>query len=330
MTRLEAELRKVLEEKMSNVHVTAPLPRRAIRKGMRARILNTGVASAVVVAVGVGSFLAAQAVLTPEATNPASGSDLSQPSATTEEPEIIQLTPKVTVASGQQDGQPWALAAYLGVVDAPGLSPRDALCTGWSFGLDKTPEFLCRIGHQESFGGNGLLRSSADWTDQKTTALLGTVAPSVAEVRLESGADVYNAGLYEAPVALALDFDFFVGFVPAGSDVDVVALDDSGNVLDRTHHDSLPRISVESSGSGSGTVTGRPVCDGCPQPLEQVIDCGSDCWAEFEKGAQVSLEAVPNEGSVFAGWSGACSGRGTCTVDIDGDKSVVANFERIP
>lgn len=330
MTRLEAELRRILEEKMSNVPVTAPLPRRAIRKGMRARILNTGVASFVVVAVGVGSFLAAQAVLTPKATSPAAGSGLSQPSATTGEPEITQLTPKITVASGQHDGQPWALAAYLGVVDAPGLSPQDALCTGWSFGLEETPEFLCRTGHQESFSGNGLLRASADWTDQKTTALLGTVAPSVAEVELESGADVYKAGLYEAPVALALDFDFFVGFVPAGKDVDVVALGDSGNILDRTHHDSLPRISVERSGTGTGTVTGRPVCEGCPQPLELVIDCGNECWAEFEKGAQISLEATPNEGSLFAGWSGVCGGKGTCTVDIDGDKSVVANFERIP
>ena len=34
-------------------------------------------------------------------------------------------------------------------------------------------------------------------------------------------------------------------------------------------------------------------------------------------------------GSTFTGWDGACSGSETCTVKMDGNKSVTARFEKI-
>jgi hypothetical protein len=39
------------------------------------------------------------------------------------------------------------------------------------------------------------------------------------------------------------------------------------------------------------------------------------------------LTAQPGPPSVFAGWSGACSGQGTCTVVMDGPKEVTARFD---
>jgi hypothetical protein len=68
-------------------------------------------------------------------------------------------------------------------------------------------------------------------------------------------------------------------------------------------------------GNGSGHVTSTP----------SGIDCPGTCTATFQQGAQVSLTATPS-GSVFLGWSDACSGTGTCKVTLDADANVGALF----
>lgn len=75
-------------------------------------------------------------------------------------------------------------------------------------------------------------------------------------------------------------------------------------------------LSVAKSGSGSITST----------PLG--INCGPDCSQAFAKDASVVLIAQASSGSVFKGWSGACSGTGqTCTVKMSTIKNVSVNFE---
>lgn len=68
--------------------------------------------------------------------------------------------------------------------------------------------------------------------------------------------------------------------------------------------------------STNGTVTSSPAG----------IDCGSTCSAQFPKGTTVTLTATPAAGYLFEGWSGACSGGGTCTVSMSADASVQAVF----
>jgi hypothetical protein len=46
-------------------------------------------------------------------------------------------------------------------------------------------------------------------------------------------------------------------------------------------------------------------------------------------GTNITLTAVPNTGSVFVGWSGACTGTGTCSIVMNANKSVSAGFETI-
>ena len=76
-------------------------------------------------------------------------------------------------------------------------------------------------------------------------------------------------------------------------------------------------LTLSASGSGAGTVVSSPAG----------IDCGSTCSATFGADAQVTLTATPAPGSVFTGWSGeAWSGTGTCTVTMDGSKSIGASF----
>jgi len=77
-------------------------------------------------------------------------------------------------------------------------------------------------------------------------------------------------------------------------------------------------LTVVRAGSGSGTVTSSP----------GGIDCGEACAADFQSGTEVTLTAQGETGSLFAGWSGACTGTAsTCQVTMDGAKEVETTFD---
>jgi hypothetical protein len=75
-------------------------------------------------------------------------------------------------------------------------------------------------------------------------------------------------------------------------------------------------LSVTKAGTGGGTVTSSPAG----------ITCGSSCSASFDYNTLVTLSASAGTGSSFSGWSGACSGTGSCQVTMDGAKGVTATF----
>jgi hypothetical protein len=75
-------------------------------------------------------------------------------------------------------------------------------------------------------------------------------------------------------------------------------------------------LTVTKAGPGSGTVTSSPAG----------INCGTDCSESYASGTNVTLTAAPAAGSTFAGWSGACSGTGTCAVAMSAARSVTATF----
>lgn len=59
-----------------------------------------------------------------------------------------------------------------------------------------------------------------------------------------------------------------------------------------------------------------------------LIDCGSSCAATLGRNSTVTLTAAPGTGSVFAGWSGACTGTAsTCTVAMSAARDVTARFD---
>lgn len=52
----------------------------------------------------------------------------------------------------------------------------------------------------------------------------------------------------------------------------------------------------------------------------------SPAGPNYSSGTVVTLIATPSSGSTFSGWSGACSGTGSCTVTMSSNKAVIATF----
>lgn len=75
-------------------------------------------------------------------------------------------------------------------------------------------------------------------------------------------------------------------------------------------------LEVARVGTGQGTVTSAPAG----------IACGASCAAKFTAGQTIELTASPAPGSTFTGWSGACTGTGTCRVTVDQGRDVAATF----
>ena len=81
-------------------------------------------------------------------------------------------------------------------------------------------------------------------------------------------------------------------------------------------------LTVAFAGSGTGSVASDP----------SGIECGAICSDAVSGNAAetLALTATPAPGSRFSGWSGACSGTGTCEVPMTGTQSVTATFSLVP
>ena len=100
----------------------------------------------------------------------------------------------------------------------------------------------------------------------------------------------------------------------SGSPIPLANYDESigcnGSTIQNTY-------SLSISKSGSGTVNGTG------------ISCGSDCNHTYNSGTSINLTATPASGYSFTGWSGACSGTGSCSISMTSNRSVTAKFLRV-
>jgi uncharacterized repeat protein (TIGR02543 family) len=131
-----------------------------------------------------------------------------------------------------------------------------------------------------------------------------------ADVTVIDGAT--NSGVYisvgNAPVAEAINAVTNTIYVANSPDntVTVIAGAVSGSYY----------LSVSVSPTGAGTVTST---DG-------FINCPGTCYYPYPSNTQVTLNATPAQGWAFTGWTGACSGTGSCVVTVTQNLSVGATF----
>ncbi len=92
-------------------------------------------------------------------------------------------------------------------------------------------------------------------------------------------------------------------------------------------------VTVSKTGTGTGTVTSVPFFD------NPTINCGNTCSLLLPfrlhgipnnpSNYPIILTATAEPGSIFTGWSGACSGTSACILPWGAPRSVTANFELI-
>lgn len=115
-------------------------------------------------------------------------------------------------------------------------------------------------------------------------------------------------------------FEAWEGCDSASGTVCTVQMSRSRSVLARFSGDPASSLLIITRpGSGTGRITGPG------------IDCGLDCAETYATGTMVTLQATPEAGSRFNGWSGCDTSSslpsgGQCTVNVSARRTVAADF----
>jgi RHS repeat-associated protein len=146
------------------------------------------------------------------------------------------------------------------------------------------------------------------------TATLGQSRPDVAAVygsQFATGGYQYTVS-GETPGAYLLN-------------VNVYYLSGTVRTQTRTIYVDTPTVpvTIDRQGMGTGAVSASGLA--CPGGAGTQ---GLPCGAAYPFNTTVTLTAVPDAGSAFGGWSGACSGSGACQVALDQARFVAALFTK--
>ena len=193
----------------------------------------------------------------------------------------------------------------------------NSVFAGWSGGCSGTGSCVVTIDAAKSVTATFNLQTFS-LSVAKTGNGTGTVTSSPAGINCGATCSFpFNSGTVVTLTAAPAANSTFTGWSGVCSGVGncIVTIDAAKSVSANFTLQTF-NLSVTKTGTGTGTVTSSPAG----------IDCGATCSASFGSGASVTLTAAPSAGAIFAGWSGACSGTGTCLVTMDAAKSVTATF----
>lgn len=236
---LDRQLRQTLRERQGQLGPSPIAPDRLLRRARRraVRTVVLGVVSAA--AIVAGSVGGIQALLDSAADRPLGG-DGSRELLPTEGPAPGERS--LLLASGEHDGERWALRVTDGPGDGFGLSFEYERLSGGGGGISPMPERRIFQG----YGGS----SSPEYPDNDHTraplpnGISGQVAVQAerVELQLERG-PLVEATLYRLPDELIGPAKVFLLFVPGDTLLlagDLVAYDGSGAELGRVYFDLSP------------------------------------------------------------------------------------------
>jgi uncharacterized delta-60 repeat protein len=154
-------------------------------------------------------------------------------------------------------------------------------------------------------------------TVSKAGSGAGTVTSSPSGINCGSTCSAPFAALPVTLTATAASGSSFSGWTGDCSGTGTCELSMSADHVVTATFQSDKTLTVTKAGSGAGTVTSNP----------GGIDCGSACSHAYRHGTSVTLTVAAASGSTFTGWSGDCSGTGTCTLTMSAGHSVTATFK---
>ncbi len=191
--------------------------------------------------------------------------------------------------------------------------------TGWSGACAGTDSCVITMNAARSVTATFVLQQR---TLSVVRAGAGSGSVSSAPAGISCGGDcsaVYDYGtvvVLTAHAATGSDFTGWSGACSGSSSTCTVTMTAARSVSANFVLRRYP-VEVTRDGAGSGSVASSPAG----------IACGSDCSEEFDHGSSVTLTATANASSLFAGWTGACSGASaTCTLDVVAARAVTATF----
>ncbi len=193
--------------------------------------------------------------------------------------------------------------------------------------------YTIRLRVTDNIGATNEATTTATISDTSPTAVF-TASPTSGLAPLTVNFFDNSTG-YDQPLTYAWDFDnngiidsteqnpSVIYTTPGTYTVKLTVTDSDGSQSASIMTDyitaipAITTLTVNKAGAGTGTVTSSP----------SGINCGSDCAEPYTGGAVVTLTAIPDAGSTFAGWTGGgCSGTGDCTITMTADKTTQASF----
>ena len=221
--------------------------------------------------------------------------DLGAVAAGTSATVTINVTP-VTPSVIENTAQAWAVE--------PGANPAQSVTRIWTSVL-AAQQALLTI----TIGGTGMGQVSGWPAGTSCQAACVTAFPSGTQVTLTAAA---------APGSV------FAGWSGdcEGTSVCALSLSEARTVIATFNTPQpAPLLVIAVTGTGTGTVSSWPMG----------IDCQRSCSSSYLSGTLVSLTAVAQTGSQFAGWLGPCTGTAaTCTLTLTNPQLVTATFNILP
>jgi hypothetical protein len=194
-------------------------------------------------------------------------------------------------------------------------------------GLTSGSSYCYRVQAYNSVGASAYTNTACATTSSATTYSLTTIKGGTGSGGVTSsptgitcGATCtasYTSGTAVTLTATPATGSIFTGWSDACSGTGTCSVTLAANTaVTATFAPQTYSLAVTRAGTGSGGVASSPTG----------ITCGATCTASYTSGTAVTLTATPATGSTFTGWSGACSGAGTCSVTLTANTAVAATF----